>query len=65
MNINKPLRTNLNNLDKSKWNFTQQLSKSELNEMHKIIYGPWEYKTHSDLSFEAKQIQFTLERHII
>ena len=58
MNINKPLRTNLNNLDKSKWNFTQQLSKSELNEMHKIIYGPKHKNTHSDLSFEAKQIQF-------
>ena len=66
MNINQP-RTKL---EKSKWNFTWQRSKSEpikaqWNAQYYHSYGVCEHKTRSDLCFEAKQIQYTLEFHRI
>ena len=41
------------------------LSHSELSEMHCISHGGCELEMHTDLFFEAKQIQFELEFHHI
>ena len=47
MNINEP-RTKLNNLEKSKWNFTQQRGKFKpISQMHYISYGACEHKARS------------------
>ena len=43
----------------------ENLSQSQLSEMHYISYGTCEYKMHTDLCFEAKKFQFELDFHLI
>ena len=65
MNINEP-RAKLENLEKSKWNFTQRRSKSEPTKAWwNAQYDACEHERRPDLSFEAKQIQSASKFHHI
>lgn len=68
MNFDEP-RTKLNNykrrVSEISFNSRANLRQSELSEMHWVSHGMCENEMHLDLSFEAKQIQFTMKFHCI